>query len=394
MRRRYLLPFATFVFIIVTLGFLFHFYSANQVKRELELKRTSQVLRIFLDGFARSISTGYFQWDDFYEALTSNREDFIGENLGYIKRDFPYVKDAKIVERLSWFTEEGLYQFKVEDNRIFIYFNVWDSKVERVIEDRVAFVEVDLLSLLKDLEISSFFIPDPDGDLVLEGVRVRSLIPRIKPLQIFYSTGMGILSALFIGFMLMLYSEKTTRVKLLEKISMIMEEKDPYTKNHSKNVALISLALADRLGLGDKEKKLLEEAALLHDIGKIGVSDEILNKKGKLTPQEFDIVKKHTEIAYNIFSDINGAELLAKIIRHHHERMDGSGYPDGLKGEEIPLLSRIIAVADVFDALTSDRPYRPAMSYDEAIKVMESMPLDERVFRVLKESYKEIMRIK
>jgi len=326
--------------------------------------------------------------------LPQNREDFIGENLGYIKRDFPYVKDAKIVERLSWFTEEGLYQFKVEDNRIFIYFNVWDSKVERVIEDRVAFVEVDLLSLLKDLEISSFFIPDPDGDLVLEGVRVRSLIPRIKPLQIFYSTGMGILSALFIGFMLMLYSEKTTRVKLLEKISMIMEEKDPYTKNHSKNVALISLALADRLGLGDKEKKLLEEAALLHDIGKIGVSDEILNKKGKLTPQEFDIVKKHTEIAYNIFSDINGAELLAKIIRHHHERMDGSGYPDGLKGEEIPLLSRIIAVADVFDALTSDRPYRPAMSYDEAIKVMESMPLDERVFRVLKESYKEIMRIK
>lgn len=370
---------------------LAYFRNIQSLKFESELKRSSQVLEVFLDGLVRSISTGYLQWDDFYEALLSSDDEFIKENLRYIEEDFPYVKEAEVIERPEWMAREGLYYRRVEDNKMLIYFNVWDSKVERVVEKQVVRIELNLPELVSGLGIDRYFILDPKGEVEILGVKFRSLIPYLKPYQILYSLAFGILIALLFVLIVTYYGERMTKIKLLEKISFIMEEKDPYMRDHSKNVAFISLFLAERLGLSKRDRELLKEASLLHDIGKIGISDEILNKRGKLSPEEFEIVKRHPEIAFAILSDIGGVETIANIVRHHHEKMDGSGYPDGLKGDEIPLLSRIIAVADVFDALISDRPYRPALSPEEAIKVMEGMPLDEKVFKILKENYKEMV---
>lgn len=391
LRRRYIRGVVIVLFALISAFMLFLFYSAQELKHKSELARSSQVLSVFLEGLAKGISTGYFQWDDFYEALLSSNEEFIEENLRYIKSDFPYVKNVEIMERPPDISKEGLYYRVAENGDLFIYFNVWDSKVERVLEDKVVRLWIDLLPLLKDMKIYDYFVPDPDGSFTIEGIRFRCLIPRLKVSQVLIALALGILSALLVGFIILSHSERITRTKLLEKISMILEEKDPYTKNHSRNVMLISMVLADRLGLGELERRLLKEAALLHDIGKVGISDEILNKRGKLTPEEFEIVKRHSTIGFNILSDVNGAEELAKIIRHHHEREDGSGYPDGLRDGEIPLLSKIIAVADVFDALTSDRSYRPAMSPEEALKVMEDMPLDREIFNALRENYREIL---
>lgn len=157
---------------------------------------------------------------------------------------------------------------------------------------------------------------------------------------------------------------------IIYALAVAVEAKDPYTRGHSERVAEFSVRLADALGLYTRDFGIIRGAALLHDIGKIGISGSILRKPGSLTGIEFQQVKKHPGIGERICLSLKFARDMLPIIRHHHERFDGKGYPDGLKGEKIPLMARIVAVADAFDAMTSDRPYRPGMTVDEALNVL------------------------
>ena len=150
-----------------------------------------------------------------------------------------------------------------------------------------------------------------------------------------------------------------------------LEARDAYTIGHSENVRELCIRLGERLGLSRKELDTLEIAAILHDVGKIGIPDNILLKKGQLTPEEFERVKEHTLIGERIVAQIPGMQEVARMIRSHHERWDGSGYPDGLSGEAIPFLARVIAVCDVYDALVSLRPYREALANEDALRIME-----------------------
>lgn len=151
-------------------------------------------------------------------------------------------------------------------------------------------------------------------------------------------------------------------------LALALESKDPYTHGHSKRVAEYSLQLARYLGLSEKEQKTLWRAAILHDIGKIGIPDAILNKAGSLTQDEWLVMSSHPERGENICSKLNFAKDILPIIRHHHERYDGKGYPDRLRGEDIPYLARIIAIADAVDAITSYRAYRPQRNWSAAIE--------------------------
>ncbi len=150
-------------------------------------------------------------------------------------------------------------------------------------------------------------------------------------------------------------------------VSNAIDARDSYTAGHSSRVSEISLAIAHEMKFTVGDKKTLEYASLFHDIGKIGISDLILNKADKLTEKEFFQMKKHPEIGVEILLGIEFLEKALPIIKHHHERYDGKGYPDGLLGEQIPIGSRIVAIADSFDAMTTNRPYRKAMSENEAI---------------------------
>jgi len=190
------------VFFGATLVNVAYFYSIERVRMESELKRSSQVLKVFLEGLSRSISTGYFQWDDFYEALSSGDEKFIKENLRRVEGDFPHVKGAKIVKRPEDISKDGLYHIKIEDNAPFIYFNVWDTEVKRVIEDRVAKVELDLLGLCDALDISRYFIPDPHGKVEIFGIRFTSKVPILKRSQILFSLAFGAIVAILIASIL------------------------------------------------------------------------------------------------------------------------------------------------------------------------------------------------
>ena len=147
-------------------------------------------------------------------------------------------------------------------------------------------------------------------------------------------------------------------LKMVDTLAVTLEAKDAYTNGHSSRVAEYSVMIAKRLGWSEERIEILHRAALLHDIGKIGVPDEILNKKGRLDDDEYAVIKSHTVVGSEILSTIETLEFARIVAGYHHERYDGKGYPEGLKGEDIPIEARVVGVADSFDAMNSRRIYR------------------------------------
>ena len=150
-------------------------------------------------------------------------------------------------------------------------------------------------------------------------------------------------------------------------LGLTIEARDPDTNGHCQRLAAYAAALGTRLGLGDDHLVALHRGAFLHDVGKIGIPDAILPKRERLTPSEYTTMQQHTVIGDRLCSELRLLDDVRPIVRHHHERADGTGYPDGLKDDDIPLLARIVSVVDAFDALTTPRPYKPALSNQRAI---------------------------
>lgn len=159
--------------------------------------------------------------------------------------------------------------------------------------------------------------------------------------------------------------------EIVQGLAGAVEAKDPYTRGHASRVRQISLAIAQEAGLGREELVQIEYAAELHDVGKIGVRGEVLNKKGALSDEEYEHIKAHPRISEDILRDVGLLAPVRPLIRAHHERFDGKGYPDGLAGEDIPFSARILAVADSFDAMRTNRPYRSMLSEGEALAELE-----------------------
>jgi cyclic di-GMP phosphodiesterase len=158
---------------------------------------------------------------------------------------------------------------------------------------------------------------------------------------------------------------------LLEALGDALDLKDNETEYHSRRVTAFTIAIASKMGLPKEEIKVIARGAFLHDIGKIAIPDEILNKPGKLTDEEMAIMREHAYSGYKMLSKIPFLAQAAEIVHAHQERYDGTGYPNKLKGDEIPLGARIFSIADTLDAMTMDRPYRPAQSFDAARKEIE-----------------------
>jgi HD-GYP domain-containing protein (c-di-GMP phosphodiesterase class II) len=156
----------------------------------------------------------------------------------------------------------------------------------------------------------------------------------------------------------------------IEMIAAAVDAKDPYTKGHSGRVSQYSVILAKELGLPEEEVDKVRISATLHDVGKIGIEDRVLKKPGVLTNEEFELMKRHTVMGYEIVRQVKQLAEMLPGIRWHHEALNGKGYPDGIKGDELPLMTRIIAVADTFDAVTTDRPYQAGSDFPKALEIL------------------------
>jgi putative two-component system response regulator len=165
-----------------------------------------------------------------------------------------------------------------------------------------------------------------------------------------------------------LTDELDSAASVMVSLALTIEARDAYTNGHCQRVATYAIALGRELDLDADDIGALERGGFIHDIGKIGIPDAVLLKSGRLTPEEFDIVKRHTVIGDQLCAGLRSLARVRPIVRHHHERCDGGGYPDALVGDEIPLLAQIISIADAFDAATTERPYKPAVSAEEAAR--------------------------
>jgi len=241
-----------------------------------------------------------------------------------------------------------------------------------------AFLVMQVISLSTEISLSTMWKKNINGIII----QYFAMFPFSLLLYLIYTNvGYWGIVLFFIPLMVARYSfklyveTKKGHLDLLRALSAAIDAKDPYTRGHSSRVSQLALLLAEELRLGDRRKEMLEYAAVLHDVGKIGINDAILGKKSSLDEEEMMVVKEHPAIGQEIVSGIDFLKDAAMFVRAHHERCDGSGYPDRKKGSDIPLEAKILAVADVFDALTSDRPYRKAFSYENAFHIMEK---DER----------------
>ncbi len=203
------------------------------------------------------------------------------------------------------------------------------------------------------------------------------------------NVGFHLVMAIFSYKRIMLFKDILTKSeeKFIVSFMKMSELRDSYTHGHSERVAFYAKAIGEALGYDEKRKRLLYVAGILHDIGKVGIPDSILLKPGKLSKHEYEIIKHHAVFSYEMVKDIDHLKYVANCIRHHHERCDGKGYPDGLECGEIEECAKILAIADVFDALTSERVYREKKRYtpEEAIKIMEQSGLSGWIINMSRE---------
>lgn len=165
---------------------------------------------------------------------------------------------------------------------------------------------------------------------------------------------------------------------IIQTLARTIEARDVYTEGHCERLSRYAVAMGRSLRLSEEEIQALDRGGYLHDIGKVGIPDSILLKPGRLTPAEFELMKQHTLIGDRVCGELRAFRLVRPIVRHHHERFDGSGYPDGLIGDAIPLLAQIVGIVDVYDAITTDRPYRAARSATEACRILQEETLQGR----------------
>ncbi len=218
------------------------------------------------------------------------------------------------------------------------------------------FIPVIVITALQELDDKLKAIELVADDFLVKPINRLELTTRIKSLL----------------HMKSLHDDLDTSESILISLAEALEAKDFYTRGHSERVAEIVVLLGRQMGISEHDLDYVRKGSLLHDIGKIGIKESILLKPGKLTEEEMAHIRSHPARGYDICAPLKSLEPCLAIIRSHHERMDGEGYPDGLKADEIPLPAKITAVADAFDAMTTDRPYRKGMSKETALKIFEN----------------------
>lgn len=324
---------------------------------------------------------GYFMWTELYELAEAGDEAAVRSWLDEVPTSFRFVVRADL-ERGE--PPSGSYAFETRGGRLFAVFPFEDSEASRRAPGFRAAVELDAAGILSAAQSESEFALASVGSPLAYGLLVTPTTPPLCAEDVSAAAALAGAAA----FAAAAFSRRTRRFLLeargLDAIIYLFENAESYSAHHSRRVAKLGLELGRALGYRGARLRDLHAAAMLHDIGKIAVSKDILVKPGALNEAEKAAMRSHAEAGARILGYFKELAHLAPVARAHHEKMDGSGYPDGLEGERIPLDARIIAVADIYEALTGDRPYRAANPPAAALAMMDGMSLDRVVLSALK----------
>ncbi|MDA3811628.1 MAG: HD domain-containing protein [Spirochaetaceae bacterium] len=381
-------------FVISTLITLILFYNLNTYRMESFVRSIRKNFSLTTTLTANAISYGYFQWDDLYYAVLDDNQEELEEYFSEIRELSSYVEDIRIIEKKIG--PKGTYFFiKNLNGDLFLDFLIYNGVADDYLNNKYVQIKLDASKILNDVQDPIVLIlsqSEKDENFIYD-LKVKSVILPILFFQIISAMMAGLLITILFDKLIARNKHFFYESRGLEKIIFLFEKTEKFSANHSRKVASISTYLGKKYGFKGRKLKDLKIAAFLHDIGKISVPVEILNKTGKLNKDEFGAIKKHVIFSAEIIENFEELAHLKHIILCHHEKIDGSGYPSGLKGDEIPLESKIIAIADIFEALIGVRPYRDTMNPGEALKMMEKMPLDKTIFALLQNHHKEIIQI-
>jgi HD-GYP domain-containing protein (c-di-GMP phosphodiesterase class II) len=355
----------------------------------------SEIYQKAVDALLTTLSIGYFQWNAMFNAFETENMEFIDSMFEEILNDISPVRSIDVIERPKEFSIAEDYELFVANEELYAYMNVRDSLANNTAEGFVVMVSIDKHRILESLSMADRISFSNKGDeLFAYGLHVDIKGYDLYNWLVFHAFISGLIGVLLMMEVLAIAFSRYHQTQGLQTTVYMWELQDPYTTYHSKNVAKIAEILGKRLKLKRKKLAELVNGAKLHDIGKMGISTSILRKRGPLNEIEWEVMLNHPERGKNLLEQFKYLGKYVPYAYMHHEREDGSGYPLGLKGEEIPFEVKILAVADVFEALTADRPYRDAYTFAEAAEMMTEMPLDQKIvselFKALPELEEEL----
>jgi HD-GYP domain-containing protein (c-di-GMP phosphodiesterase class II) len=355
--------------------------------RTKELKKSKDQLSVLYQ-ISRTISST-LKLDDILQTILDFSIKISAAGRGSImlldkkKRIFfikiPYDKSEKNIDKITFAENENTIGWVVR-NKKFLY-----------IEDLENDKNFSKIKLIRRRIKQLLIIPIIVEDKVIGVINLENTSLNSDTIDLLRSFSEG--AAIAINNARLYQKIQDSYFEITKALAQAIEAKDPYTHGHSARVVELTALIAQKLDLPEEEKELLKYAAMLHDIGKIGVRGIVLNNSKSLTVKEYDEIKKHPLVGESIIQPIELLQPIRPLIRHHHEWFNGKGYPDGLSGENIPLGARILAVADAYDAMKSDRPYRKALTEETAIRELKrgsGTQFDPKIVEI----FSEISKIK
>ncbi len=376
-KRVYLIVVVAFITMALASGTI---AVLRRMSDRMQFEDAGKSFEVTTELVARGAQSGFFRWTELYEAAVSNDLYAVSSWLWSIPKELPYIRMAEIVA-----TDDppAAYRLQGSGTKLYLLFGFSDSDGKRLAPGLAARLTLDAEGILAAVQSSANLRISEDGRPFSYGLAVSGSHLGLRAEDLVAAALLAGSSALLASALLRRNDRFFLQAQGLDTMIFLFENAESYSAHHSRRVASMALELGRRLGLRGKALKDLHAAALLHDIGKIAISRDILVKPGALSPAEMQVMRTHPDASARILLYFNELRHLAPIARAHHEKMDGSGYPDGLAGGEIRFESRILAVADIYEALTGTRPYRQAFSMEEAFETLRSMPLDAEAVRVL-----------
>lgn len=388
-------PKLVFVVFLIMFSLMFLPFHVFQSEAVVYTQRVySEIYQKAVDALLTTLSIGYFQWNAMFNAFETENMEFIDSMFEEILNDISPVRSIDVIERPKEFSIAEDYELFVANEELYAYMNVRDSLANNTAEGFVVMVSIDKHRILESLSMADRISFSNKGDeLFAYGLHVDIKGYDLYNWLVFHAFISGLIGVLLMMEVLAIAFSRYHQTQGLQTTVYMWELQDPYTTYHSKNVAKIAEILGKRLKLKRKKLAELVNGAKLHDIGKMGISTSILRKRGPLNEIEWEVMLNHPERGKNLLEQFKYLGKYVPYAYMHHEREDGSGYPLGLKGEEIPFEVKILAVADVFEALTADRPYRDAYTFAEAAEMMTEMPLDQKIVSELIKALPELEEV-